>query len=300
MILIITDDNESTSTEIIKWLISMDKSFIRIHEDELFEIKTSKKRIYLESDSSKFYLDEISSVWYRRGGLRFKRTRYSHPSVNRHMNETQFWLEDYVFKTLESKKHINKQTNSSVNKLWVLQKAREKGLDVPEYFLSEDRDEIEIGKTITKTINGGGWIQNIEEKTDGLMYTSLVDCKTDKEFSLSFFQEKVEKDFEIRSFYLNGKIWSIAIFSQNDEQTKLDFRKYNDEKPNRNVRYNLPKTLEAKICKLMKELDLNSGSLDFIKSGDKFYFLEVNPIGQFLAVSTLCNYYLEKEVADNL
>lgn len=300
MILVITDNSEITSTEVIKWLIYRGQNFIRIHEDEFFDIKTHKKRIYLQSERSKFYLDQISSVWYRRGGLKFKRTKYSHASINRHMIEAQYWLEDYVLKTLESKKYINKQTNSSVNKLWVLQKAQEKGLDVPNYFLSEDIGDIELGNTITKTITEGSWIQNIEEKTDGLMYTSLVDQKPNKEFSISFLQEKVEKDFEIRSFYLNGNIWSIAIFSQNDEQTKLDFRKYNDEKPNRNVRYNLPKSIEAKICKLMKDLDLNSGSLDFIKSGDKFYFLEVNPIGQFLAVSTLCNYYLEKEVADNL
>jgi glutathione synthase/RimK-type ligase-like ATP-grasp enzyme len=35
------------------------------------------------------------------------------------------------------------------------------------------------------------------------------------------------------------------------------------------------------VDELMKLLDLNCGSIDFIKSGDKFYFLEINPTGQF-------------------
>ena len=300
MILIITNNNEPTTNEVIKWLISTGKSFLRIHEDEIFNIKVNNKRVYLESNEKSFYLDEIVSVWYRRGALRFDRVQYNHPSINQHMIETQYWLEDYVLKTLESKKHINKQSRRSVNKLWVLDKAKEIGLNVPKFFLSDNMREVVVGETITKAIAEGGLIMNIDKDVDGMMYTAIVEKRIKKEIFISFFQEKIEKDFEIRSFYLNEKIWSFAIISQNDEQTKLDFRKYNYEKPNRNVRYNLPKELEIKICKLMKTLDLNSGSLDFIKSGKEFYFLEVNPIGQFSGFSLLCNENLEKEVANYL
>ena len=99
---------------------------------------------------------------------------------------------------------------------------------------------------------------------------------------------------------MNGKIWSFAIFSQKDEQTKIDFRRYNIKNPNRNVRYNLPTEIERKIDILMKSLDLNCGSLDFLKNADKYYFLEVNPIGQFLGLSAKCNYSLEREIASYL
>jgi len=98
MILIIMQNSEITTNEVIRWLIVMNKRFIRIHEDELFEIKTYQKRIYLESDKNKFFLDEISGLWHRRGGLKFKRTKYAHPEINHYMNETQFWIEDYVLK----------------------------------------------------------------------------------------------------------------------------------------------------------------------------------------------------------
>lgn len=50
----------------------------------------------------------------------------------------------------------------------------------------------------------------------------------------------------------------------------------------------------------MTALDLNSGSIDFIKSGNNYYFLEVNPIGQFGNVSTDCNYSLERKIAEFL
>lgn len=297
MILIISKNQETTTNEVIKWLSIMDKKFLRVNEEEIFEIKVYRKRIFLESERNKFFIDEINSVWYRRGGLRFKHSQYDNSSIDIHMYEHQHWLQDYVIKTLESKKHINKQSNSHINKLLVLDKAEEIGLDVPKYFLADTTDDIILNKTITKPITGNITFDSIDNYSDYIMYTSVIEKKVKDNFYISFFQEKIEKDYEIRSFYLNGKIWSTAIISQNDDQTKTDFRKYNQENPNRNVRYNLPKDIEEKIQILMLNLDLNCGSLDFIKSGNKYYFLEVNTVGQFLGVSAICNYSVEKEIA---
>lgn len=51
----------------------------------------------------------------------------------------------------------------------------------------------------------------------------------------------------------------------------------------------------------MKTIGLDTGSLDFVYSSDKkFYFLEVNPVGQFGMVSRPCNYNLELKVAQFL
>lgn len=300
MILIISQNNEITTTEVIKHLIATDKKFIRVHEDDVFEIKTRNKRILLQSPRNSFFLDEIESVWYRRGGLAFKRLKYTNKSIHLHMNETQYWLEDYVIKTLESKRHINKDSNSNVNKLLVLDKAKEIGFDVPEYFLADNTYDTEIGHTIIKTINGNVILDDLRKNSAGFMFTSVVGEHESEDFFITFFQEKIEKDFEIRTFYLNGKCWSMAIFSQNDEQTRIDFRKYNTAKPNRNVPFQLPLHIEEKIPHLMHSLDLNSGSIDFIKKGDTYYFLEINPIGQFSGMSNTCNYALEQKIAEYL
>lgn len=300
MILIISKNNEITTTTVIMWLIAMKKEFIRIHENEVFEIKTAEKRILLKSTRNQFFLDEITAVWYRRGNIAFDTLKYENQAINRYMFEVQHWLTDYVIKSLEGKKHINKESNSHVNKLLVLEKAKKVGLDVPPYFLAEDMKDVIINQTIVKPISGTPIIDMVHENQNGIMYTSVIEQKKESNFFISFFQDKIEKDFEIRSFYLNGKIYSTAIISQNDERTKIDHRRYNSKIPNRNVRYNLPLEVEQKITVLMQALDLNSGSLDFIKSGDKFYFLEINAIGQFLGMSNACNYGLEREIATYL
>lgn len=90
----------------------------------------------------------------------------------------------------------------------------------------------------------------------------------------------------------------MAIFSQNDSQTKIDFRNYNHSTPNRNVPYKLPEELEHKLTNLSKKIGINCGSIDMIVTkNDDYIFLEINPIGQFGMVSNPCNYYLHEKIA---
>ncbi|WP_454046704.1 grasp-with-spasm system ATP-grasp peptide maturase [Chryseobacterium sp. Marseille-Q8038] len=300
MILILSTNQETTTNEVIKWLKALGKAFIRIHEDEVFEIKTDQNKVFLQSQRNSFFIEDITSVWYRRGGLQFMRKEYDNASINTYMNETQYWLEDYVIKMLETKNHINKQSNSHLNKLLVLEQAKKAGLKVPKYYLAENTNQLVVNKTITKSIAENIILKSVGGFSEGILYTSLVTEMEKGNFFITFFQEMIEKDFEVRAFYLHGKIWATAIFSQNDKKTQLDHRKYNHEIPNRNVRYNLPKEIEEKIHILMQQLDVNCGSLDFIKSKNDFYFLEINPVGQFLGLSAICNYLLEKEIAEYL
>jgi len=93
----------------------------------------------------------------------------------------------------------------------------------------------------------------------------------------------------------------MAIFSQGDSQTELDFRRYNYDKPNRVTPFRLPVELELKLKKLADHFELKTGSFDLIRTQDNNYvFLEVNPGGQFGMVSYPCNYFLEKQIALDL
>ena len=65
------------------------------------------------------------------------------------------------------------------------------------------------------------------------------------------------------------------------------------------VNYTLPKEIEKKLLCLMSTVGLNTGSIDLIKDKKgRFYFIEVNPVGQYLAPSDRGNYYIEKTIAE--
>jgi len=156
---------------------------------------------------------------------------------------------------------------------------------------------------ITKSVSDGLYLfENTESNTGFFSYTEQLNLDTvaqsPEQFSPSFFQECIDKKFEVRVFFLEDKCYAMAIFSQADEQTKIDFRKYNEQKPNRFVPFILPDEVDEKIKKLFRTLNLNTGSADLIiDKQDNYFFLEINPVGQFGMVSQPCNYFLEKKVA---
>jgi len=117
----------------------------------------------------------------------------------------------------------------------------------------------------------------------------------------TLLQAMVDKAWEVRAFYLAGELHAMAIFSQHDQQTAVDFRRYNRTRPNRAVPYRLPGEVQEQLRALMRELQMDTGSLDLVRTPDgRHVFLEVNPAGQFGMVSHRCNYRLEKKVAEHL
>lgn len=186
--------------------------------------------------------------------------------------------------------------------------AKEIGLKIPDTLITTKKIELvnfskKHKELITKNIKD---VLIIEDRNNlCFSYTELVTKEfiesLPEYFPPSFFQKKINKKFEIRSFYLNGEFYSMAIFSQSDSQTDIDFRKYNYDTPNRVSRFKLPKNIENKLNKFMKNISLNTGSFDLIYSeNNEFIFLELNPIGQYDALSKSCAYDLDKKIAQHL
>lgn len=195
----------------------------------------------------------------------------------------------------------------NLNKLEVLLKAKILGITIPDSYVVSNKNRLtnimNQNELITKPyhevvfpIYDGNPYQNYTSEVTNIDFERI-----EEEFYPTLFQKKIDKLFEIRSFYLFGRFYSMAIFSQQSAKTKLDFRNYNFENPNRTIPINLPIEIEEKLNKLMCNLALNTGAIDLIYSADnKFIFLEINPIGQFGMISAPCNYYLEKLIMDHL
>ncbi|MGB3467497.1 MAG: grasp-with-spasm system ATP-grasp peptide maturase, partial [Cyclobacteriaceae bacterium] len=215
-------------------------------------------------------------------------------------------LTDAFFNSFSKEKVFSRIVYGDINKLRVLNKALEFGIKIPQTYITTSSTDYKQfskeGPLIVKPISNAPTIHSNKKKY--LSYTAEVknlDHLESESFAPSQFQRLIEKKYEIRAFLLKREFYSMAIFSQEDEQTKTDFRQYNDVKPNRNVPFKLPEELEEKLLKLADFFNLETGSFDLIKTKDNEYiFLEVNPEGQFGMVSYPCNYYLEKKMAEAL
>lgn len=308
MVLILSQKDDFTTNLIQDWLYYYKKTFKRVNgyfhdisfhnEGVLLKSKEGEKEISVN-------INEITSYWYRRGRV-LKDIFTNNPILNSENNIT----EEYISYLLESKKSIGSFRTVDLNKLISLEIAKKTGLNIPDTYILETKNDVlnllrnNRGKEYVTKMKTSTSIIKFDDTTR-MAYTNLLTedqaNKFPNKFLPSLIQERIDKLFEIRTFYLNGKVWSMAIFSQQDEQTKIDYRKYNHIKPNRNTPFKLPKDIEDKLCLVMDSLNLNTGSIDWIlDKNNNFYFLEINPVGQFNNVSVMCNYHLEKIIAEEL
>ena len=146
-------------------------------------------------------------------------------------------------------------------------------------------------------------IFNVE--IDGESYTNYTELLREEmverlpdTFFPSLFQQYIDKEFDIRAFFIDGKAYAAAIFSQLDRQTRIDFRKYNYRVPNRIDPFILPSAVSEAIAMLLASLDLRTASIDLVfGKSNKYYLLDINPVGQYGFISEACNYNLYREIA---
>ncbi|UPZ17992.1 grasp-with-spasm system ATP-grasp peptide maturase [Flavobacterium humidisoli] len=330
MILILSHNHfDEPTNKVIDWLYFYNANFRRLNGADF----TPEKNFKIDLVNNKLILDdnaispiEINVIFYRRWVKpnvvkidfeNYLKRNYTKDEVlliecyHTYLRSELNAYTNSIFSFFKSKAwipNVHLARRGGINKIDVLLKAKELGLSIPDTIIASSKEEVlnfikEYKRIITKPISE---VAPILYKTTAIsMYTKEVKItdinKFPNRFFPSLFQKKIDKEFEVRTFIYKRYIYSIAIFSQNDAQTNIDFRNYNFELPNRNVPFLLPKEIETKLFKLMEEIGLNTGSIDIMldKNGD-YIFLEVNPVGQSGMVSVGGNYNLEKIIAEDL
>ena len=328
MILIISQQSDSSTNYVMDWLFYKGQGCYRINGKTIFDFSSlttfeldsniNNLTLKLDDDNS-VDLFKIKSIWYRRDTINPPpvlseiRNEVFYQDVLKHLRSENIEAKEAFYYCIQNdKKILGNFENATINKIKMLLLAKKNGIDVPATITTNTKSSLLVfknkhDKIITKAVQDGfDFIKEEGDKNDlYLSYTEeitneLIESIPDTFFP-SLFQEKLDKELDIRTFFLDGKCYSMAIFSQLDNQTNIDFRKYNRVVNNRNVPYRLPDLLEKNINNLMIELGLNTGSIDIIKTKQgRFVFLEVNPVGQYGMTSYPCNYHLDKKIAEYL
>lgn len=323
-VLIISRADDRATLNVQKWLRYYNTDFTRLNFEDHTKITyhfddNSQVGISIFDSSNNLLIEskDIKSVWYRRGdinnffykeSLLLKDIQFEN-LFRKHLDNENSYYNELIHLGFYKYLHINNRLTSIPNKLWTLNIAAECGLMVPPSMVTCYRKDVlnfhknNNEKIISKAIRDG-----ISFNIDDYYFTGYTELlpyelinQLNDEFFPTLFQAYIEKQFEIRTFFLNNTFYSTAIFSQNDQQTQVDFRKYNYSYPNRTPCFVLPMKVQESLRMLLKRININCGSIDLIKGKDNnIYFLEINPVGQFAQVSTPGNFYLEKQIAEYL
>lgn len=300
MVLIVTDRSDVSSHIVAKYLTANGTPFCNLYSHSFrdqFDIAT------LNIDIKRY-----SGIWLRRG-LHFA----GGPNWNPSLESERKTLDDYLHFVFENSSNCigSLYAEYNHNKLIDLKLAESNNLKTPiSYLVSQKQSLIDILESdptnnyITKALKDS---IRVKENDVLIHYGYTLRIMRDfveslpETFYPSLLQEEIEKVYEVRVFYLKGKCYAMAIFSQKNDKTQLDYRYYDDKVSNRNVPYQLESSMEEKIDSFMQSKKLNCGSIDLmVNKNGEYYFLEVNPVGQFGWLSSNCNYYIEKDIASIL
>lgn len=310
MIYIISEENDLITDLVVEWLIDGNVDFKRINDKGFEDVVFTLKNMSIFQNAKK--------IWQRRGKANYLPKQLFSNYPNRksfldYLSKEESILTVYIENELRNKLNqnyigsfISEATN---NKLINLKIAKQNGFNVPETLVTTNKKELQFflkrhKKIITKDLRAPVNIKTAKKSyfsTGVKLVEDSMIKKLNEYFAPAFFQAYIPKEYEIRVFIFSDQLYSMAIFSQNDIQTSIDFRNYNRQKPNRTVPVILPNDIKDSVLKFMKASNLNTGSIDLIVTPDnEYYFLEVNPMGQFHWLSMNCNYYVDKHIANLL
>jgi ATP-GRASP peptide maturase of grasp-with-spasm system len=322
VILIFSLSRDQGTNGVVAWLDRYGREFVRINDDEP---GIPQVRIEMDNDEIRFCVDgkwysgsDISAIWYRKGIFWFpedtQAPQFDGQTALNALLERKLRAEGKIaaqyFHYLMRDRGVRVLGNPFLgdpNKLIVLHEARRLGLKVPAFDVVNRLTVRHRGNAtgyVTKALSDGVYLWDNDHAQRGYFpYTEelaqvMEAGDADGAIPLSLLQERIEKKFEIRSFFLDGMFASAAIYSQEDAQTAVDHRKYNEIRPNRMVPISLPDDVAEKLSALFAKLELNTGSVDMIVDKDgEFVFLEINPVGIYGGMSAQCNFNLDRAVA---
>lgn len=326
MVLIFAAENDYSAKKVMEWLRFFSIKFMCVHNGEISIIKGSinasdKKKLNSNLsiciNDKIIDIEDITAIWYRSAQVRltssykYRAGQFKQDSLDdmlaQYLDGHCRTQEDYLAFLFSRKRTLGSNAVGSANKLASLTIANELGIDVPKTIFAQENQFEEMAKpynglivkSIDITFSHTGNGKQVMSYTDHLDRSLIRSGKSAT--MLAFAQAEIKKRYEIRSFYIKGKFYSSAVLSQTNEFTKIDHRKYHAGPRNRTVTAKLPEDLESRLHQLCTILGYDTGSFDLIKGqDDKFYFLEINPVGQYVNPAKHSNYNINKIIAEYL
>lgn len=314
-ILIITNKNDITVDFIINLLNKKKIKYFRFNTEDI----GSRFDVNLKFFDNQFYvydrllnklidLDEIYSIYFRRPQIPFPPEILSTGEKSFYMREYNYLL-DGLFHYLENKKWLNNifDIRRAENKIYQILEAKKINLNIPPSIITNNPPEalkfIKKNKMcIFKSIRYG-FIEE-ENKNSKILYTTEVDDSfinnIDRIKKMPFYlQKKIKKKSDIRVTIVNNQIFAAEILSQNKDISKTDWRKSSEILPHQKIE--LPTDIKTKCLKLCSVFNLKFAAIDLILDSDnKFWFLEINPNGQWAWIEKILNYPISQTIVEYL
>lgn len=322
MILVFTNKEDAHPNPVFDLLKERGVPFFRFNtEDLLTDYSISW---WADNDQSDFEIvnkksglsvngSDIMAIWDRRPEVPENLPVQNTPEINRHnLKEGQAFLQ-FLRHYVEHIPSIGSIVEDRVasSKMLQYRVAKDCGFLIPDTVFSNDKAEIikmakRHERICLKPIESSS-IWDEKNGVDYVFYTQSIqseelDTIPEEAFlqTVSFVQEYVPKDYELRVTVVDETVFATKIHSQNlpEDKGKVDWRQGYDDGLNLEE-YQLPENICKQCSTLIHAMGLNFGCIDLIVRPDgEFVFLECNPNGQWLWIELATGQKIAEAIAD--
>lgn len=277
------------STDLV--CIGLEKSnqkYLRINRDQLSEynivFSVNNELMKIEIDDVDYWIcpDDLKSIYFR--APVFLRSPAKEISLDKQLERSQ-WSAFYRNLILFDKAYwINNpvSTYQAENKMYQLKVAKSIGLDIPQTYVGNSLpDFISHEKTyMVKSLDTALFQDKTEELftySNAVLGSELLNSEI--KLAPIMLQEFLSRKIDIRVTIVGNNIFAASITRMGKEiygdwrVTKKEMLTYSP--------IELPEEVMTKLLALMKSLNLSFGGIDLALVKDRYYFIEVNPTGEW-------------------
>lgn len=274
-----------------------------------FEVKNGQPRYYLAADGKRYDINKFSAIWYLKPHLPKELLNYPIAEYRQLINRQFYAMREAIWTIFQNKRWVNDPwaVQKSENKIFQLQAASKIDFKIPDTIITSDPETVRnFYKNHQENI--AVKLLAVSPIPDKVIYTNKVTSEYLEQIesikmSPAIFQEIIPKSCELRITVVGDKIFPIKIYSQEDKETALDWRRkplLNDFEVKMEP-CELPQLVTKQIRSLMKTLDLRFGCLDMIITPKgEYVFLEINPNGQWYFAQLKTGVKIAEAIADLL
>jgi len=306
----------STFDPHVDYLIEQTRhDFFRLNTDEYldyhqinFEVTSNSiKSNIINNSGVPFDVKSITSAYYRRPEIPKKIINILDDNIKQLVEaETKEFLRQFYHSYPEIKWLCSPwKIYFARGRLNQLVQAKKMGFKIPQTLFTSSKEELLKffnkcnQKIIIKTINSGSCVKHKDDLEP--IYTEVIDSTNIDALNFellknspSLFQEFIDAEYELRITSVGIKNFSVKITSN-----ITDWRK-RDALPSYST-YDLPTAVSEGLSKYLEYYKLNFGCFDLMKGKNgEYYFLELNPNGQWLWLELETGIPIGKSIVDFL
>jgi glutathione synthase/RimK-type ligase-like ATP-grasp enzyme len=194
-------------------------------------------------------------------------------------------------------------TYSAEHKAIQLAVAHEVGFDVPDTIVSNSVAYLDAIASADDyvAVKGLDTVLVREGDTETFGYTNIVaraslsqDCVQP---APAIFQQALRGKLDLRVTVVGPDVFAVSV-TDGGKPIEGDWRRRKCAAQFNRV--DLPETIKRRCCQLISELGLTYGAIDLAIVGQCYYFIEVNPTGEWAWLVDAAGLQIDRSIADRL